>query len=128
MNRRNLLKRIVAAPLALLFGVKAAADEPAVELGIAPDGVPRGWEDAAVIEATAKSPYGKVWYVCSVNGKTANDGLTPATPFPTVQWAMAKCELGKDNLIVGLPGHSEMNSEGTVSYRGGGQFSIGATT
>ncbi|KKN55355.1 hypothetical protein LCGC14_0583450 [marine sediment metagenome] len=57
MNRRSLLKRIIAAPLALLFGSKAVAtSEPPHKLK------PR------------------TWFVCHVYGKVENDGLGSETP------------------------------------------------
>jgi len=75
--------------LAVALGDEAAAQDIAAHL------------DAAI-------PYGKIFYVCSVNGRDgAGAGVNPTLPFATIDFAIGQCTANKGDRIYVLPGHAE---------------------
>jgi hypothetical protein len=56
----------------------------------------------------AAIPYGKIYYVCSVNGQDgAGAGVNPTLPFATIDFAIGRCAASKGDRIYVLPGHAE---------------------
>ena len=47
------------------------------------------------------------FFVNSVRGSNGQDGLSPETPFGTLDFAVAKCQASRGACIVALPGHVE---------------------
>ncbi len=53
---------------------------------------------------------GNYFFLCNrtnANGSDGNDGLSVATPFATLAYALTKCLAGNNDVIVILPGHAE---------------------
>lgn len=50
---------------------------------------------------------GTVFFVSSVTGSSANDGLSPDYPFATIDFAIGNCTANQGDHIVVMPGHVE---------------------
>jgi len=51
---------------------------------------------------------GSVFWVCSVTGSSAYDGLTPDRPKATIDQAINLCTASKGDTIIVMPGHTEI--------------------
>ena len=50
---------------------------------------------------------GTYFFVDSVTGNNANDGLDPDHPFATIDYAVAQCTANKNDVIIVMPNHTE---------------------
>src|SRR3989339_285827 len=74
--------------------------------------------DSGIVSETS----GNTWWVCNsatvldgrLNGSNGNDGLSPMSPFETIDYAVSRCVANKGDVIKVMEGHTENVNSATA--------------